>query len=117
MPPGDIVNGLDQISHAMGEGGVAATTIRNDFAQQEPRWREPARMKTRKRQLGEELRIEDDALVLEIGDAGLERDQRRLPPSRFDLEQVAGAVILDRDDCADARCPRGRRPASPIRSA
>jgi thioredoxin reductase (NADPH) len=26
------VHGLDQISHAMGEGGVAATTIRNDLA-------------------------------------------------------------------------------------
>ena len=30
---GDVVIGLDQISHAMGEGGVAATTIRNDLAQ------------------------------------------------------------------------------------
>ena len=30
---GDVVLGLDQISHAMGEGGVAATTIRNDLAQ------------------------------------------------------------------------------------
>ena len=30
---GDVVQGLDQISHAMGEGGVAATTIRNDFAE------------------------------------------------------------------------------------
>ncbi len=33
---GDVVLGLDQISHAMGEGGVAATTIRNDLAQQTP---------------------------------------------------------------------------------
>ena len=33
---GDVVLGLDQISHAMGEGGVAATTIRNDLAQQRP---------------------------------------------------------------------------------
>jgi thioredoxin reductase (NADPH) len=40
---GDVVIGLDQISHAMGEGGVAATTIRNDLCEQEPRWREPAR--------------------------------------------------------------------------
>lgn len=32
---GDVVLGLDQISHAMGEGGVAATTIRNDLARQE----------------------------------------------------------------------------------
>lgn len=33
---GDVVKGLDQISHAMGEGGVAATTIRNDLAAQRP---------------------------------------------------------------------------------
>ena len=33
---GDVVLGLDQISHAMGEGGVAATTIRNDLAQASP---------------------------------------------------------------------------------
>lgn len=29
---GDVVLGLDQISHAMGEAGVAATTMRNDLA-------------------------------------------------------------------------------------
>jgi thioredoxin reductase (NADPH) len=39
---GDVVHGLDQISHAMGEGGVAATTIRNDLAQQRALWREPS---------------------------------------------------------------------------
>ena len=33
---GDVVIGLDQISHAMGEAGVAATTIRNDLAAQRP---------------------------------------------------------------------------------
>ena len=33
---GDVVIGLDQISHAMGEGGVAATTVRNDLAKQRP---------------------------------------------------------------------------------
>jgi len=37
---GDVVLGLDQISHAMGEGGVAATTIRNDIAKQRPLKRE-----------------------------------------------------------------------------
>ena len=37
---GDVVIGLDQISHAMGEGGVAATTIRNDLFEKDPRWRE-----------------------------------------------------------------------------
>ncbi len=40
---GDVVIGLDQISHAMGEGGVAATTIRNDLNSQQPLWREPVR--------------------------------------------------------------------------
>lgn len=29
---GDMAKGLDQISHAIGEAGVAATTIRNDLA-------------------------------------------------------------------------------------
>ena len=36
---GDVVHGLDQISHAMGEGGVAATTIRNDLASESPLFR------------------------------------------------------------------------------
>lgn len=33
---GDVVKGLDQISHAMGEAGVAATTIRNMLSEQAP---------------------------------------------------------------------------------
>lgn len=33
---GDVVKGLDQISHAMGEAGVAATTIRNLLADRGP---------------------------------------------------------------------------------
>lgn len=33
---GDVVKGLDQISHAMGEAGVAATTIRNLLNEQTP---------------------------------------------------------------------------------
>ena len=33
---GDVVKGLDQISHAMGEAGVAATTIRNLLNEQRP---------------------------------------------------------------------------------
>ncbi|MBA2635828.1 MAG: FAD-dependent oxidoreductase, partial [Sphingomonas sp.] len=33
---GDVVVGLDQISHAMGGGGVAATAIRNDLAKERP---------------------------------------------------------------------------------
>ena len=36
---GDVVKGLDQISHAMGEAGVAATTIRNLLAEQRTLWR------------------------------------------------------------------------------
>jgi thioredoxin reductase (NADPH) len=40
---GDVVLGLDQISHAMGEGGVAATTIRNDLAKEHPIMREKLR--------------------------------------------------------------------------
>jgi thioredoxin reductase (NADPH) len=39
---GDVVKGLDQISHAMGEGGVASTTIRNDLFAKAPQLREPA---------------------------------------------------------------------------
>ncbi|MBT2133475.1 NAD(P)/FAD-dependent oxidoreductase [Croceibacterium sp. LX-88] len=33
---GDVVKGLDQISHAMGEGGVAATAIRNYLGELKP---------------------------------------------------------------------------------
>ena len=36
---GDVVKGLDQISHAMGEGGVAATTLRNELAKKRALWR------------------------------------------------------------------------------
>ena len=36
---GDVVKGLDQISHAMGEAGVAATTIRNMLAERRPLYR------------------------------------------------------------------------------
>ncbi|WP_265570652.1 NAD(P)/FAD-dependent oxidoreductase [Sphingomicrobium nitratireducens] len=36
---GDVVLGLDQISHAMGEGGVASTTIRNDLSKTRKIWR------------------------------------------------------------------------------
>lgn len=43
---GDVVIGLDQISHAMGEGGVAATTIRNDLAKLRPIVREALQKNT-----------------------------------------------------------------------
>ena len=40
---GDVVHGLDQISHAMGEGGVVSTTIRNDLAKEAPLLRAPVK--------------------------------------------------------------------------
>ena len=40
---GDVVLGLDQISHAMGQAGVAAVTIRNDLAESHPLVRENGR--------------------------------------------------------------------------
>ena len=40
---GDVVIGLDQISHAMGQGGVAGTTIRNDLASETPMLRKSVR--------------------------------------------------------------------------
>lgn len=36
---GDVAKGLDQISHAMGEAGVAATTMRNMLNAEAPLWR------------------------------------------------------------------------------
>lgn len=36
---GDVAKGLDQISHAMGEAGVAATAIRNMLNAERPLWR------------------------------------------------------------------------------
>ena len=44
---GDVVIGLDQISHAMGQGGVAATAIRNDLEKRHPRWRKPKQERER----------------------------------------------------------------------
>jgi thioredoxin reductase (NADPH) len=38
---GDVVIGLDQISHAMGQAGVAATAIRNHLASERPLRRDP----------------------------------------------------------------------------
>ena len=42
---GDVVIGLDQISHAMGEGGVAAVTIRNDLTRDKPLVRDAGKVK------------------------------------------------------------------------
>src|SRR4249919_977966 len=53
--------------------------------------------------LSEEFAIENDAAVVEIGDARLERDQRFAPIGQLDLEQVAGAVIFDRCNRPDSR--------------
>ena len=49
----------------------------------------------RNERLGQELGVEDDAPVLEIGDAALERNQRALAVRELDLEQVARAIIFD----------------------
>ena len=101
---GDVVIGLDQISHAMGEGGVAATTIRNDLAQTAAA---AARAGCRKCGSAEAearrgIRVEDDPAVLEIGDSRLGTGSASAcRPRSLDLEQVAGAVILDGDDRAD----------------
>lgn len=43
---GDVVKGLDQISHAMGQAGVAATTIRNHLAKERPLRRAKAKEPT-----------------------------------------------------------------------
>ena len=40
---GDVVLGLDQISHAMGQAGVAAVSIRNGLAEGAPLLREAGR--------------------------------------------------------------------------
>jgi thioredoxin reductase (NADPH) len=58
---GDLVIGLDQISSAMGQGGIAATTIRNDLAKEQPLLRQ-------------EVRVEDDAIAVQAGDRVAERD-------------------------------------------
>lgn len=54
-----------------------------------------------RRPLGQELAIEDDPSILEIGNAGTKWDER--PPSFqiLDLEQVASSIIFDRNDRAD----------------
>ena len=49
--------------------------------------------------------VEDDPAVLEVGDAVAERDQRPAAVRKLDLEQVAGAEILDRR----RRCRRAAR--------
>jgi thioredoxin reductase (NADPH) len=36
---GDVVKGLDQINNAMGQAGVASTTIRNMLSEQRAIWR------------------------------------------------------------------------------
>ena len=45
---GDVAKGLDQISRAMGEAGVAATTIRNDLAKMAPLLRESRSKRSRR---------------------------------------------------------------------
>ncbi|HVF83827.1 MAG TPA: NAD(P)/FAD-dependent oxidoreductase [Sphingomicrobium sp.] len=58
---GDVVHGLDQISHAMGEGGQAATTIRNDLAAKSPIMREPLEVEAAGETERESIEVGDSA--------------------------------------------------------
>src|SRR5205814_9062456 len=49
----------------------------------------------------QEFGIENDPPVLEIGDSLPERNQRALATLALDFEQVASAIILDRNNSAD----------------
>ena len=57
--------------------------------------------KGEKRQLSEELGIDNDPAALKIGDTLAERDQRAFPAFCLDFEEVARAVILDRRNPSD----------------
>ena len=57
---GDVVHGLDQISHAMGEGGQAATTIRNDLAAKSPLFRPPLEISAASETEREMVEVGDD---------------------------------------------------------
>lgn len=58
---GDVVHGLDQISHAMGEGGQAATTIRNDLAARSPLLRPPLEVEAAGETERENMEVGDSA--------------------------------------------------------
>lgn len=58
---GDVVRGLDQISHAMGEGGQAATTIRNDLAAKSPLFRPPLEVPAASETEREDIEVGDQA--------------------------------------------------------
>ena len=55
-----MVHGLDQISHAMGEGGQAATTIRNDLAAKSPLFRPPLEISAARETEREMVEVGDD---------------------------------------------------------
>jgi hypothetical protein len=76
---GDVVIGLDQISHAMGEGGVAATTIRNDATSdasgrpdhpRNPDWKVDRAAQARRRRDGGGLRSDGTRLSAAATTAG-----------------------------------------------
>ena len=100
---GDVVHGLDQISHAMGEGGVASTTIRNDLFKEIAALPPAAGSDRtrRRRELGEELRVEDDPRFLETADRFAEGDHGAGAADQLNVEQVPGTVIFDPDDRPD----------------
>ncbi|PAV67411.1 hypothetical protein WR25_20539 [Diploscapter pachys] len=84
---GDVVKGLDQISHAMGEAGVAATTIRNLLA---------------------ELGVYRQRVCAPLRHGvGVHGDHEALAVGAFDFEHVAGTEIFDEHDAAQVFA-RGR---------
>ena len=101
---GDVVKGLDQISHAMGEAGVAATTIRNL-----PRRAAAAQALTKSRG-------HDQPVGIPFGHRFRpHRHHEALAVGPFDLDHVARAEILDRDDRAERLAVgRDRRQAEQV---
>ena len=66
----------------------------------------PRRYAPRNDGLSQEGRVGDYPALFQVGDAGAEGDEGALAAGPFDLEQVAGAEILDRDDDAERRAGR-----------
>ena len=108
---GDVVIGLDQISHAMGEGGVAATTIRNDLARAARAGRADEAV-----QLGEEFGVDDDPAVLQVGNARPNGISERLPPSRS-ISSRSPAPKFSTATTVPSGLPLASTQARPIRSA
>jgi hypothetical protein len=52
-------------------------------------------------QLSEEIAIEDDAAVLQVGEAVTEWDERAFAIGQLNLKQIARSEVLDTRDSAD----------------